>query len=142
LIVSARSGFNLESTGLVTGKKTILSAIPLPSLSMGIGGGRRCDCDLGWEETIELKVSSTIVVQALRPPEEGWRRYQRPEPRTRREEGEDVGRPRYSIVLVVLRKGSLYEPRRRNEINRPSAFRLFISLTISLWPSAGLTTKS
>lgn len=47
LIVSARSGFNLESTGLVTGKKTILSAIPLPSLSMGIGGGRRCDCDLG-----------------------------------------------------------------------------------------------
>jgi hypothetical protein len=73
-----------------------------------------------------LKVSSTIVVQALRPPEEGCRRYQRPEPRTRREEGEEVGRPRYSIVLVVLRKGSLIVPPTRS--NQLSAHSLHLGL--------------
>ena len=73
---------------------------PSSMLSHGVKSDVRGDpcLSLRWSN-----VSCTIPPHAARPPEEGLRRYQRPDPRTRREEGVE-GAPESQRTVLVLFK--------------------------------------
>jgi hypothetical protein len=65
---------------------------------------------------MEENVRSIVLVHAAIPPVDGWRRYQSPDPRTRREDGLVEVRERWLVVLEVLRKGSLENIEHGNQI--------------------------
>jgi len=135
-MVSARSGESLNATGSVIGKNMTASAraksvarrssdlgamdlsetssegrkrgkvTPDPSFmsshgAIGAVSGEPCRC------LRCSKVSCIVLPQEARPPEEGLRRYHRPEPMTKSEEGVDGIEERYEMVCDVLRYGSL-----------------------------------
>lgn len=109
-MVSARSDERRSSTGLATGTKKMASArakscapavAPMPAalgirpgsqllavevmVSQGLRSGTR-GLPCFWRSV--SKVSSIVLVHAVVPPDSGLRRYQRPEPRTRRDADE------------------------------------------------------